>query len=198
MPHSVAAELKRLGIGRKIRTLRESKGMDLDDLAARLGLSRVLLGQIETDVVPPTVATLLNLSKLLGVGMDHFFAESESSTKYEITRPNERLAVHHDDMAGSGRLAYNYESLAYRLAKKHMEPFYVEFEVTTEPGEALMHDGEEFVHVLEGEIEFRLGEETIRLQAGDSFYFYANVPHSIRGIGPGKPRALFVLYPYNN
>jgi len=196
MPHSMAAELRRLGIGKKIRALRESKDMDLDDLAARLGLSRVLLGQIESDVVPPTVATLLNLSKLLGVGMDHFFAETESTGKYEITRPNERLAVHHDNLAGTGRLAYNYESLAYRLAKKHMEPFFVEFEVTAEPGEALSHDGEEFVHVLDGEIEFRLGDDVIRLQAGDSFYFYANVPHSIRGV-TGKPRALFVLYPYN-
>ena len=68
--------------------------------------------------------------------------------------------------------------------------------MTDDPGEALQHDGEEFVHVLEGEIEFRLGDEAIRLTAGDSFYFYANVPHSIRGV-TGKPRALFVLYPYN-
>ena len=133
MPHMGANELKQLGIGKKIRALREGKGLMLDDLAARAGLTKVLLGQIEEDVVPPTVATLLNLSKLLDVSIDYFFTEDEHIGRVEVTRIDERLTVHHDDLPDAGQVTYNYESLAYRLAKKHMEPFYVEFDSTKSP-----------------------------------------------------------------
>lgn len=196
MPHKTARELKQLGIGKKIKALRISKGLEPDELAARLGLSKVLLSQIEDDVLPPTVATLLNISAQLDVGIDHFFTDQKSKAEFEITRPDDRLAVHHEALADSKRLTYDYESLAYRLAEKHMEPFFVEFDASEEASEALTHEGEEFVYVLEGEIEFTLGDEVVRLREGEALYFYAHTPHAIRGIGPGKPKAIIVLYPF--
>jgi transcriptional regulator with XRE-family HTH domain len=197
MPKSTAEELKRLAIGRKISALRIAKGMTVDELAEKLGLSKVSLRQIEDDVAPPTVATLLNIAKLLGVGIDHFFTDAEQAGKIEVTRVGERLTVHHDDLPeGENLLSYNYESLAYRLAKKHMEPFYVEFDAGPPVGEPWSHDGEEFIHVLSGKLEFIGGEEKILLNPGDSVYFYSAIPHRIRGVGPGKSKAIIVLYPY--
>jgi len=198
MSPQTAIELKQLGIGEKIRSLRTAKKMGLDALAKKLGVSKILLGQIEEDVIPPTVATLLNISKILGVGIDHFFSDVEQTGKFELTRADERLSVHHDDLPEPGKISYNYESLAYRLAKKHMEPFFVQFDVSPEEGESYSHDGEEFIHVIKGEIEVVLSGDRVRLNAGDSLYFYANVPHTIRGIGPEKPEAVIVLYPYSS
>jgi len=198
MPHSTINELKQLGIGKKIRNLRESRNWTQDEMAAKLGLSKVLLGQIEEEVVPPTVATLLNISKLLSIGIDYFFTSDEFTGKIEVTRSNERLSVHHEDLAEAGRLTYNYESLAYRLPKKHMEPFFVEFDESEQLGDELTHDGEEFVHVLEGSLELKIGDDLVVLEAGDSMYFYADVPHAIRGIGPGKHKAIIVLYPFES
>lgn len=197
MPYMGAGELKKLGIGKRIRALREGKGLMLDALAARAGLTKVLLGQIEEDVVPPTVATLLNLSKLLDVSIDFFFAEDEHTGRVELTRVDERLTVHHDDLPDAGQVTYNYESLAYRLAKKHMEPFYVEVNPAEVPSVPFTHDGEEFIFVMEGEIELAINGDTYLLKKGDSIYFFANSPHTIRGVGPKKPKALIVLYPYN-
>jgi len=172
--------------------------MSVDDLAAKLNLSKVLLAQIEEDVVPPTVATLLNISKHLSVNIDHFFADAESSGRIEVVRAGERLSVHHEDVpdARQGRLTYNYESLAYRLAKKKMEPFYVEFEGEAGDEQRLSHDGEEFIFVIEGEIELEFGEETYRLGPGDAAYYHASVPHDMRGVGAKKAKAVVVLHPY--
>ena len=129
MTGSTANELKKLGIGKKIAALRAAKNMNVEQLAEKLRLSKVILLQIENEVVPPTVATLLNISKALGVGIDHFFTDAEEAGKIEVTRRDERLAVHHDDVpTGEGGLNYSYESLAYRLSHKHMEPFFVEFD----------------------------------------------------------------------
>jgi transcriptional regulator with XRE-family HTH domain len=199
MPAVIANELKKLGIGKKIATLRTAKGVSVDDLAAKLRVSKVLLSQIEGEVVPPTIATLLNIAKLLGVEIDHFFTDAEDAGKIEITRADERLAVHHDEApAGESGLNYSYESLAFRLAHKHMEPFFVVFDSEKPTAEALSHDGEEFMFVLEGEVEFIAGGNPVRLHAGDALYFYAGVPHAIRGVGARSARAIVVMYPYSH
>lgn len=196
MNYSTSEELKRLGIGEKIKTLREEKQLSLDDLAEKVDLKPTLLSQIEADVVPPTLATLLNIAKVLGVSVDHFFIREETLEKIELTRVNERLSVTKSRESDQARMTYSYEALAYRLKGKRMEPFLVEFDAEIEEKPIpLSHDGEEFCYCLEGEIEFITDDKRIILQSGDSLYFYSNIPHVLRGIGPGKPKGIFVLLP---
>ena len=189
-------ELKRLGIGRKIRALREEKGIQVDTLSQQVNITPTLLSQIENDVIPPTLATLLNLARVLGVKVDHFFVHETSLDKIELTRANERLSVAKSREADPARMTYNYQALAYRLAGKQMEPFLVEFDSRIEENPVpLSHEGEEFCYCLEGEIEFITDERRITLRPGDALYYYSNVPHVLRGIGPGNPKGIFVLLP---
>ena len=196
MPYSTHEELERLGIGKKIRTLREQKRMSLEELSAKVKVTRVLLSQIEDDVVTPTVAALLNLSKVLGVGIDYFFTQAETVEKIELTRANERLSVLKSRETDSTRLTYNYQALSYRLTGKKMEPFFIEFDTETdEKLEPQSHSGEEFLYCLDGEIEFITSDRTIRLRPGDALYFFSETPHVLRGIGAQAPKALAVLLP---
>lgn len=196
MSYSTHDELERLGIGKKIRALREQKGFSLEDMALKVKVTRVLMSQIEGDVVPPTVATLLNISKILGVGIDYFFTQADAVEKIELTRPNDRLLVQRSRESDPTRLTYNYQALAYRLLGKKMEPFLVEFDTETdEKLVPLSHSGEEFLFCLEGEIEFVTEERTIRIRQGDALYFFSETPHVLRGVGTEKPKALAVLLP---
>lgn len=196
MTYSTSEELQRLGIGKKIRSLREEKHIEQEALAGKLGLTAALLSQIESDVVPPTLATLINLSRELDVGVEHFFTQEEIVEGVELTRSNERLSVTKSRESDRARMTYNYQALSYRLKDKRLEPFLVEFDSTIEENLVpLTHDGEEFCFCLEGEIEFITDEKRILLRPGDSLHFYSNVPHVLRGVGPGKPKAVFVLLP---
>jgi transcriptional regulator with XRE-family HTH domain len=196
MSYSTSEELQRLGIGKKIRTIREAKAISISDLAEKVDIPPVLLSQIENDVVPPTLATLLNLARVLAVGVDHFFVKEASFDKIELTRVNERLSVTKSRESDQARMTYNYQALAYRLKDKQMEPFLVEFDAETEEQPIpLSHEGEEFCYCLEGEIEFITDEQRILLRPGDAMYYYADVPHVLRGVGPGKPKGIFVLLP---
>ncbi|MCP4749300.1 MAG: helix-turn-helix domain-containing protein [Proteobacteria bacterium] len=196
MSYSTHEELERLGIGRKIRTLREEKGVTIDELAGEVDITSALLSQIESEVVPPTLATLINIAKVFEVGVDHFFVQEESVEKIELTRKNERLSVAKSRQSDQARMTYSYQALAYRLTGKRMEPFLVEFDSETEEKLVpLSHGGEEFCYCLEGEIEFITNEKRITLRPGDSLYYYSDVPHVLRGIGPGKPKGIFVLLP---
>ncbi len=189
-------ELKRLGIGKKIQSLREEKEIPIEILSQKVDITPTLLSQIEDDVIPPTLATLLNLARVLNVTVDHFFIQETSLEKIELTRVNERLSVAKSRETDTARLTYNYQALSYRLEGKQMEPFLVEFDSRIEEHPVpLSHDGEEFCYCLEGEIEFITDERRITLRPGDSLYYYSDVPHVLRGIGPGSPKGIFILLP---
>ena len=92
-------------------------------------------------------------------------------------------------------VGYRFESLAYPMADKHMEPFFVEIEPRDE--EELLyynHQGEEFLYVLEGKMEFRGSDQVIQLRRGDSLYFDSDIPHALRGLGKKKASVLAVVY----
>lgn len=198
MAFSTQEELKKLGIGRKIRTFREEIDMSIADLAQKANITAALMSQIEQDVVPPTLATLINISAALGKGLDAFFKKEEILDKVEVTRENERLSVTRSRESDTARMTYNFQALSYRLKDKRMETFFVEFDSTVEENTIpLSHSGEEFCFCLEGEIEFITDDRKIRLTPGDSLHFYSSVPHVLRGIGPKNPKAVFVLLPEN-
>jgi quercetin dioxygenase-like cupin family protein len=90
---------------------------------------------------------------------------------------------------------YTYELLAFKKDDKHMEPFIVQFDLK-ERDEVPMqkHKGEEFLHVLEGTLEFFTEDEVIVLEKGDSVYFDSGIPHGYRGLGDTPPKALVVVY----
>lgn len=199
MAYSTSEELRRLGIGRRICSLREEKHIPLTLMAEKVNLTPTLLSQIEADVIPPTLATLLNVARVLEVSVDHFFTQQEVIEKIELTRSNERLSVAKSRESDQARMTYNYQALSYRLKGKRLEPFLVEFDSTVEENLVpLSHEGEEFCFCLEGEIEFITDEKRISLKPGDSLHFYSHVPHVLRGIGPGMPKAVFVLLPGKN
>ena len=191
-------ELQKLGIGKKIRALRVEKGLSIKDLAEKSGVQEVLLSQIEGEVVAPTVAGILNISKVLEVSLDYFFVKNLSHQEIEVVRKADRRVVHGPKPKAQEPLTYSYESLAYHLADKHMEPFLVDFEFEEKGKEpiALSHPGEEFLFLLKGELEFKSGKKTVVLKEGDAMYFFSHQPHSLQARGKVKPKALVVLYPF--
>ena len=76
MPGRITDEVRKLAIGQKIRTLRESQGLSLGQLAERTRMPEVLLSQIESDVIAPTVAALVNIAGVLGATVDSFFQDA--------------------------------------------------------------------------------------------------------------------------
>ena len=75
-----------------------------------------------------------------------------------------------------------------------MEPFLVTLEPAETDEERSNHDGQEFIFVLQGEMEVRLGEERHLLESGDSIYYDSTVPHLVKCHGSEKTKILAVLY----
>lgn len=195
MMQDVREELKELNLGQKIKTLRQRKGVSLQRMAETTSLSEPLLSQIESEVVAPPVATLLKISKALNVNIGYFFQEEESGKRAVIVRKNERKQIFRRIHEDPSKVGYYYESLAYPKADKHMEPFHVQFEVKNKEDILFLnHRGEEFVFILEGQLEFSYENETFTLNPGDSLYFDSSSPHAFRAVGKKNALAIDVIY----
>jgi transcriptional regulator with XRE-family HTH domain len=195
MASDVKEEVKELNLGQKIKTLRQRQKVSMQQMAEKTGLSQPVLTQIESEVVAPPVATLLKISKALTVNIGYFFQEEESGKKAVVVRKNERKHIFRRIHEDPERTGYYYESLAYPKADKHMEPFHVQFEVKKkEDLTFLTHKGEEFIYVLEGQLEFSYEDETLALEPGDSLYFDSSTPHAFRAVGKKSALAIDVIY----
>lgn len=192
------AEVGELKIGQQIRDLRQDRRMTLQDLSSETELSKPLLSQIENGQVIPPLATLLRISKALKVPLQTFFEEEDNTQKCLVVRAGTANPIHRRPKQGGTPQPYSYHSLAYGKKHKNMEPFMIEFDPQqTDQIKAVQHTGEEFLHLLEGQIELRHGGETYLIEAGDSVYWDSGEPHSLTAVGDNIARAIVVLYTRN-
>lgn len=184
-----------LMIGAQVRELREKNRYTLQDLAAKTGLDREMLARIEGHEFIPPIATLVKLAGALNVSVAWFFQDKAGSCKIAVTRRDERVRIARRPHHMVGEVDYIYESLEIRKGQKQMEPFMVEFPVR-ETSEMVFtsHEGEEFLYLLEGMLEFRTAGQVEILNPGDSIYFESDVSHSFRCLGEAPAKALAVVW----
>lgn len=195
LENKVKEEVAALNLGNKIRNLRKHRALTLQEVSDLTGLSKPLLSQIENNIAAPPIATLIKISTALGVKLSHFFRDSEMGDRIVVVKKNERYGVkklfHHKN---ESKVGYKWESLAYPMVGKQMEPFLVDIEPREEK-ELLYNDhkGEEFHFVMQGKVEFKSAEKSVLLKAGDSLYFDSNISHALRGVD-GVAKSLIVIF----
>lgn len=178
-------------IGTRIRAIREEKGASLEDLSRLTGFEVAFLSGIESNQVQPQLGTMIKLSKAL----DSAFGRLVSGTGdrlYSITRKSERRAAARSTSKTGKKHLYSYKSLAPGVKGRHMEALLVQLLTATDK-DISVHDGEEFVFVLDGTVILEIGGERFELEPGDSAYYLSTTPHLIAA-KEDKATILAVLY----
>jgi len=195
---NIREEVKELCIGLKVRRLRQERRLTLQNLSDATGLSKPLLSQIENDQVIPPIATLLRISRALKVGLHTFFQEDDHSEKCLLVRAEARRKLQRRSVGDVPPPPYSYHSLAYGKRNKNMEPLLVEFQVGEWHGELqVSHEGEEFLFLLEGELEMHFGDQVMTLLPGDSVYYESTEPHGFVATGTQPARGLAVIFSHD-
>lgn len=179
-------------LGQRIAAIRKEKGLSIQDLASRTGMDEDLLSRIEQDLYTPPLGELIRLGKALETKMGVFIAPS-APAPYTIVRAHQRRKIARFATGTRRRHGYEYESLAPEKGDRAMEPFLVTLH-PTDVQDMSTHDGQEFIYVLEGSMEARLGEAVEILEAGDAIYYDSNQPHLVKCHGKGPTRILAVVY----
>jgi len=183
-----------LQIGAKIKRFREDNALTLQDMAERTGLSTAVLSQIENHLISPPLGTLIRLTQALDLRPGYFF-DQHPDKPFTLVRKEERRPVSRFASKRGIQYGYSYESLGHDMKDRHMEPFLVTLEpATLASPKPASHDGQEFLFVLEGEMEVTLGEHSDVLQPGDAIYYDSNIPHLVQCKGNEKALILAVIY----
>ena len=180
-------------MGTRFKKARESRGLSIFDVYLRTDIKVELLSQIEEGKVIPPLGTVIKLAKALDLKMGYFIS-GEEAKPFTIVRRDDRKVTSRYDSKKEKRYGYEYQSLAPHKTDRHMEPFLITLKASETEEERSAHDGQEFIFVLQGKMEVRLGEDIHILEPGDSIYYDSTVPHLVKCHGNESTKILAVLY----
>ena len=180
-------------ICRNIKRLRTQNHLTLEELARRTGLTKGYLSRVERSKKAPPYSTLNKIAGALGTEVTRFL-EGEVPPHGDVPADFQKKGTRPLIRATSRELGYDYEVLAPNKPGKNMEPFiiYPPFDLK----KMYTHEGEEFVYVIDGCIDFTYGDEKYTMTPGDSIYFDACVPHGGISLGTKKARLMVMIYFY--
>ena len=174
-------------LARNLRRLRAARGLTLDELARRAGISRSMLIQIEQQRVNPTLATLVRLGQALDVGLAEL-VELGRQRRVRVISRDDVVELWSSPGGGSGRLLVGSDQLDH-----------IEFwDWRLEPGD--VHRAEahaagtaEIIHVLDGELALEVDGESHAVSASDSVIFSADADHSYGNKGTRPLRVVMIV-----
>ncbi|MBP5568266.1 MAG: cupin domain-containing protein [Treponema sp.] len=167
-------------IGAKVKLVRENRKLSVEEVAERSGLNAAQISSIEDGSLVPNLTPLIKIARVLGVRLGTFMDDDENlgpvvtraTDKKEVTRFSDRGNAVSSDL--------DFYTLAQNKAGRHMDPFIIDiFPTSQEEVKLSTHEGEEFIYVLEGEVEIIYGKETYELKKGDSIYYESIVAHHV-------------------
>ncbi|WP_150462186.1 helix-turn-helix domain-containing protein [Nesterenkonia ebinurensis] len=178
-------------IGRRIRALRQRRGLTLVQLAKQADLSHPFLSQIERGHAHPSLSSLERICRALGVGrLELIVAASdvseEGGTSDRVVRAKRGVESSSDSFQEeSGRSLLLHGRAAFHVMRLTVDnPQFLDY---------FHHPEAEFVYIIAGWLEVDLEDnEVYFLEANDSLYYPGDQGHRWRCVG-GKPCELLMV-----
>ena len=182
-------------VGSKIKGIRESKNISIEEIAERSGLSTDQIISIENDQYLPSLGPLIKIARALGVRLGTFLDDNDELGPVVCRAEERNSSISFSNGATDARKHMEYHSLAKQKAGRHMEPFIIDIQPSEEKNFKLSaHEGEEFIYVMEGEVEIEYGKEKYNLKVGDSIFYDSIVEHHVHGATGKSAKILAVVY----
>ncbi|WP_053075335.1 helix-turn-helix domain-containing protein [Clostridium carboxidivorans] len=161
-------------LGPKIREIRQEKGLTLNELADKTGLTASYLSQIERNIIDPSLSSLRKISLSLEVPIYTFLTDEKkqkvlikSDKRKKLELPNSSIVYEFiTPMASDKEINSKMEIIHFQL-----EP------CSWSSDEFMIHPADECIFIIEGTIELYLAQEKYTLNKGDSIYIQENIPH---------------------
>jgi transcriptional regulator with XRE-family HTH domain len=179
-------------LGERIKRKREMLNMPLSELSKKVGISISALSQIENAKAFPSVLTLKNIAVSLFTTVGELIGENETLTNNPLIKSDNIKFVKVNNSGTSQYLLSHHDN------SKQMEPYLLTFIKNSDSEEIMAeHPGQEFIYILEGKLIMNVGDIKYVLEKNDSFYFNSSIAHSVKNIGDGSARIIWIITPPN-
>jgi transcriptional regulator with XRE-family HTH domain len=172
-------------VGANLRRLRLRRGLSLEKLSQRSGVSRAMLGQIELGQSAPTINVLWKIAHALDVTFATLIQAREAGGTTVLKKAQAKVLTSHGG-AFSSRALFPFDG------PRRAELYELRLRAhATEDAEAHAPGTLENLVVAEGQLEIVISRpggqgEIHRLETGDAIVFEADVPHSYVNVGPSE------------
>lgn len=175
-------------VDKSIQRLRKERGLTLDGLAGRSGVSKAMLSQIEKGKVNPTVGLLWKIAEGLNVQLQDLLAIDRPNVRFEVKdKANSAILLSDDGLC-------ELQILSPPKMIESVELYILHFKSGGEL-ESLPHfpNTEEICTALKGRIRIRAAEQEAVIEPYESLHYSADVPHLIRNEARGPAVAYLAV-----
>jgi len=174
-------------VGRNLRRLRSRRGLSLERLAQRSGVSRAMLSQIELGRSVPTINSLWRIARALDVTFSALINQHLESAPVVLPRVSAKVLTNRDGTFSSRALFPHDERRRTEFYGLHLKQGGEERARPHRPGTI------ENLVVTSGALELDVEARTYRLEKGDAILFSADVPHAYRSVGREDTEMFLVM-----
>ncbi|PNU19261.1 DNA-binding protein [Geothermobacter hydrogeniphilus] len=182
-------------LGDRLRRLRETRELSIEQLAEQSQCHVDLLNRIEAGELVPSLTPLMTIARALGVRLGTLLDDEPHDGPALVKNGESANVIRFSGKDPSARQsALDFYALGAGKKDRHMEPFVIDVQPREGAAAPLSsHEGEEFLYVLDGCIEISYGQTRYKLEAGESIYYDSIVPHDVHALS-GPARILAVVY----
>lgn len=200
-PHGVddtKEKVLEVAIGREVRAYRRKQEITVAELSSTTGISIGMLSKIENGNTSPSLTTLQSLANALSVPLTSFFRRFEESRTAVHTKAGEGVELEREGT----RANHQYNLLGHigsNASGVIVEPYLITLSGEADIFPTFQHDGIETIYMLEGQVDYRHGDQVYNLSPGDTLFFDADAPHGPENLIQLPARYLSIIsYPQNS
>lgn len=164
-------------VGARLRTARQSQGLTLEELAAAAGMSASTLSRLESGKRQASLELLLPLTRRLAIRLDDLIPQEQTDPRVR------RQPIRRDGLIIVPLAPENAPVLTYKIT----------YPAGVQPTELRVHDGYEWLYVLQGRLRLQLGEQDLVLARGEAAEFDTRTPHAVSAAG-GRPAQVISIF----
>jgi len=179
-------------ISNKIKGIRKEKGITIQEVADRAGVSKGLISQIENNRTIPSLLVLINIINALNVDLNEFFKDfnSELDSGPVVVRKKDSYSSFEKESA----IGFHYKRI-FTSAMDSATMDIVLLELLPDAQRPMVEtEAYEYKYIISGQVEYIFNDQTISLEEGDSIFFNGRLSHTPRNIGIEKAVMLIVYF----
>lgn len=175
-----------MDIGSKIRELRKSNDLTLEELASRSELTKGFLSQVERNLTSPSISTLEDILEALGTTLSDFFQEEKE----------EQIVFGKEDFFEDEQEEYTIFWVVPNAQKNDMEPILIQIAPGGHSMTVRNHQGEEFGYVLSGSVVLEMENgRKVRVRSKETFSLDGKQAHCLYNPANSPALVLWVSTP---
>ena len=181
---------KRPDLGIRLKKLRTKRGISQTEIAKLVGVTSSTISQIESNLIYPSIQTLIKIAEILSIEMSSFFQESEDISNRVVFPLNEATNIKFPDMPKGNIKTKLFIPLDLELKA---EPYLIEIPPKqTLPSHFFIHKGQEVGYLVSGKLQLKFKKAVHNVNAGDVVYLTTEMPSQWENPGARPARLLWM------